>query len=80
MSSIKEEEEGCVIYILNSHSNEVVSICKVKTLEYRFLRKMREKLRNCLDASVHSRVPNVKMMVQTYRSECESLLKDTLCS
>jgi len=49
--SIKEEEEGTVIYFLLRHKedsrlDEVLSLGKLKTLEYRLFRKMREKLRD----------------------------------
>ena len=51
-SEIAEEEEGNVLYFIkrstdgDQASSEVVSLCKLKTLEYRLFRKMREKLRN----------------------------------
>jgi hypothetical protein len=50
-SRITEEEEGCVLYMVkrdakNPEADEVLSLCKVKTLEYRLFRKMREKLKN----------------------------------
>ena len=49
--SISVEEEGTVIYFVRRHKedagqDEVVSLGKMKTLEYRLFRKMREKLRN----------------------------------
>lgn len=48
-SSIHSEEEGAVLYLVKNfqQANEsVLSLCKLKTLEYRVLRKLREKLRN----------------------------------
>ena len=51
-SEIAEEEEGNVLYFIKRPSSEsgerseVLSLCKLKTLEYRLFRKMREKLRN----------------------------------
>lgn len=51
-SEIAEEEEGNVLYFIKrpaENSNtfaEVLSLTKLKTLEYRLFRKMREKLRN----------------------------------
>lgn len=51
-SEIAEEEEGNVLYFVKrpadgaEGSSEVISLCKLKTLEYRLFRKMREKLRN----------------------------------
>ena len=52
-SEIAQEEEGNVLYFIkrpnpaaNNVKPEVLSLCKLKTLEYRLFRKMREKLRN----------------------------------
>lgn len=47
---IVEEEEGSVIYLTQRHSSnsaedKVLSLSKLKTIEYRIFRKMREKLR-----------------------------------
>ncbi len=52
-SSIHSEEEGSVLYFLADYQTpqeHVLSLCKLKTLEYRVLRKLREKLRNFVDA------------------------------
>ena len=49
-SEIAEEEEGNVLYFVerpaDGSESKVLSLCKLKTLEYRLFRKMREKLRN----------------------------------
>ena len=57
-SEIAQEEEGNVLYFVkrpvsanasaasDGSQSEVLSLCKLKTLEYRLFRKMREKLRN----------------------------------
>lgn len=51
-SEIAQEEEGNVLYFIKRPQNgaeaggDVLSLCKLKTLEYRLFRKMREKLRN----------------------------------
>lgn len=47
-SKIIEEEEGSVLYFIKRgiEKDEVLSMCKLKTVEYRLFRKMREKLRN----------------------------------
>ena len=54
--TIAEEEEGCVFYFIkrdqsanNNSKDQVVSMTKLKTLEYRLFRKIREKLRNFID-------------------------------
>lgn len=51
-SKIVEDEEGAVLYLIkrdksgDSSYDRVLSLIKLKTLEYRAFRKMREKLRN----------------------------------
>lgn len=50
-STIAQDEEGNVLYFIKKakHADErdhVISLAKLKTLEYRLFRKMREKLRN----------------------------------
>lgn len=59
VASIKEEEEGAVLYLVRragtpsktsasstESGDRVLALTKLKTLEYRLFRKMREKLRN----------------------------------
>ena len=50
-SSIESEEEGAVLYMVeNPQSSErkrTLTLTKLKTLEYRLFRKMREKLKTC---------------------------------
>ena len=50
-SEIAKDEEGNVLYFVKrdpkkKEPSKVLSLCKLKTLEYRLFRKMREKLRN----------------------------------
>lgn len=48
-SEIAQDEEGNVLYLVKrtpQGKSEVLSLTKLKTLEYRLFRKMREKLRN----------------------------------
>ena len=50
-SEIAKDEEGNVLYFIKrskegSSKDQVLSLTKLKTLEYRLFRKMREKLRN----------------------------------
>jgi hypothetical protein len=57
--SIRDEEEGAVVYFVLRHSedankDQVLSLGKFKTLEYRLFRKMREKLRNFCDGSTNT--------------------------
>ena len=51
-SSIETREEGVVLYLVKRYNNskeELVSLCKLKTLEYQIYRKLREKLRGMGD-------------------------------
>lgn len=63
-SKIVEEEEGSVIYLTKRHKSgnpskdKVLSLAKLKTLEYRIFRKMREKLRNYYRNKARSKSPN----------------------
>jgi hypothetical protein len=46
---MEAREEGVVLYLVkksNTGAEELVSLCKLKTLEYRIYRKLREKLRS----------------------------------
>lgn len=69
-SEIAEEEEGNVLYFIKRPAEgsntftEVLSLCKLKTLEYRLFRKMREKLRNFFARSAEE---------QTQEKERESI-------
>lgn len=51
-SSIITEEEGSVLYLCKSTNDEVLSVCKLKTFEYKVYRKLREKLSNYLIRNV----------------------------
>lgn len=48
-ASMTSEEEGSVLYFTTPL--KTVSLCKLKTLEYRILRKLREKLRSFLESN-----------------------------
>jgi len=59
--SIEQEEEGTVIYFVVRHKedstlDEVLSLGKLKTLEYRLFRKMREKLRDFASFSTNASI------------------------
>jgi len=45
-ADIELEQEGSVLYFFNTKTKKVLSLGKIKTLEYRIFRKLREKLRN----------------------------------
>jgi hypothetical protein len=51
VAKISDEEEGSVLYLVFRNSEDknqdyVISLTKLKTIEYRLFRKIREKLRN----------------------------------
>lgn len=55
-STIAKDEEGNVLYFVKKSqdgSEKVLSLAKLKTLEYRLFRKMREKLRNFYSQAKH---------------------------
>lgn len=47
-SSIADESEGAVLYFIQKDTQRVLSLSKLKTLEYRVWRKLREKLKNAI--------------------------------
>lgn len=58
-SKIAEEEEGSVLYLIkrdfeDPSKDKVLSLCKLKTLEYRLFRKMREKLKSFYNVNAKS--------------------------
>jgi len=73
-SSIEEEEEGSVLYFLKfDHSDpsqeEVLSICKVKTLEYRLFKKMRDMLRRYVEEPTKTRVQDMLANYERHAKE-----------
>ena len=65
-SSEKEEE-----------SSEVLSLCKLKTLEYRLFRKMREKLRNFYARSIDERTKDrIETVTKRFVSEAKELSEE----
>ncbi|CAI2365322.1 unnamed protein product [Moneuplotes crassus] len=82
--SIQNEEEGAVIYMVSRgiKDEQVISLCKLKSIEYRIFRKLREKLRNFWKK--HENAPGwtpalKEQYDQTYDKfvkECKDLIKD----
>ena len=76
-SEIAEDEEGNVLYFVEKDkegNSKVISLCKLKTLEYRLFRKMREKLRNFFHAkeceiSPIEDVEGFKQKLKKFKSE-----------
>ena len=80
-SEIAQEEEGNVLYFIKRPANEedeessqILSLCKLKTLEYRLFRKMREKLRNFYARKEHERTEErVSQVVKKFGVEAKEL-------
>jgi hypothetical protein len=74
--TIQAEEEGAVLYFIKrsvDHHDEVLSLCKLKTLEYRLFRKMREKLRNFATNKTQA---SSKQLIDRFYSESKDLVND----
>jgi hypothetical protein len=70
-NNIEEGGEGSVIYFSKFENNqeEVIQLAKLKTFEYRFLRKLREKIRG-----LKSRNLDYKTIIHKIKKECEDIL------
>lgn len=75
-STVEEDGEGSVLYIERVNETtgegEVLSLCKLKTMEYRFLRKAREKLKSAVKFSSNV----AEKTLDIYVSECHNLIDD----
>jgi len=65
-SPVKTYGEGLVLYFQSAH--KVLGICKLKTLEYRYFRKLREKLKQFLNNKLDK-----EKLLKRYRVECVEL-------
>jgi hypothetical protein len=79
-SEIAKDEEGNVLYFIkrdkiNNNNDKVLSLCKLKTLEYRLFRKMREKLRNFYVENRKSDAP-ASEIVKRFTKEAKELLAE----
>jgi len=78
-SKIAEEEEGSVLYLTKRHKSgdaskdKVLSLAKLKTLEYRIFRKMREKLRNYYRNKKQTKSPN--SIIKAFSTEMNNMLE-----
>jgi len=73
-----ENEEGNVLYFMKRDKNgydKTLTLCKLKTLEYRLFRKMREKLRNFYDVNRKSDAPSSEI-VKRFTREAKELLAE----
>jgi len=83
-SEIAQEEEGNVLYFIKRPNPtatdtkpEVMSLCKLKTLEYRLFRKMREKLRNFYGRPPSEQTEEKeKMVIKKFISEARELSEE----
>ena len=74
-SSVEEMGEGSVVYFEGYNASEspktrILSICKLKTLDYRYWRKLREKLKNYLLGKLSR-----KKLLDRFKSECLDLAR-----
>lgn len=76
-NTIEEDAEGSVLYFEmkgeTPEQNEILSLCKLKTLEYRLYRKLREKLKNLLAKEL-----TVEKQMENFKKETHQLCKDYL--
>jgi len=75
-SEIAKDEEGNVLYFVSksnkpTQSDRVLSLAKLKTLEYRLFRKMREKLRNYYTPGPDKKP--IGEIVKRFKSEAKEL-------
>ena len=82
-SEIAQEEEGNVLYFVKrsgekeNETSEVLSLCKLKTLEYRLFRKMREKLRNFYQRTAEERnKERIDAITKRFISEAKELSEE----
>jgi len=71
-NTIEEDQEGSVLYFEGKFDDkvEILSLCKLKTLEYRLYRKLREKLKYM----IKNGTPTYELM-KKYTNEVEELCK-----
>jgi hypothetical protein len=78
-SEIAKDEEGNVLYFIkrdrDGKNDKILSLAKLKTLEYRLFRKMREKLRNFYVPDRKSDAP-VSEIVKRFVREAKELLAE----
>lgn len=79
-SSIEDEGEGNVLYFveLNEKMEEtnVLSLCKLKTTNYRLFRKMREKLKRMLFDKTYIKGKQKRDPLNSFKNEIGQFLKD----
>ncbi|CAD8075568.1 unnamed protein product [Paramecium sonneborni] len=64
--NLQEMGEGSVLYFCNSENDECLSLAKLKTIEYRIIRKIREKMKNLVYKN-----GNIQDSLKRFIQECE---------
>jgi len=76
-NTIEEDAEGSVLYFERKgetpDQTEILSLCKLKTLEYRIYRKLREKLKNLIAKEL-----TVEKQMENFKKETHQLCKEYL--
>ena len=80
LKSIKESGEGSVVYFVENEKNgeeKIISVAKLKTFEYRFYRKIREKIEVLLERyRKHSKNLSLEDLQKNLRKESEELAEN----
>jgi hypothetical protein len=73
-ASVEKSGEGCVCYIseIVEDGEKVISLAKLKTFEYRFLRKIREKTKT----NKKRKSLNINNILRNVEEECIDILKE----
>ena len=74
-SPIETREEGVVLYLVKKYNNgkeDLISLCKLKTLEYQVYRKLREKLK-----TVHDKKNTRAEIEAKFEEEVKALVGDS---
>ena len=71
----KRDSEGAVLYVAD-RSGQVTHLVKLKTMDYRMKRKLREKIRNTLPSEKKKKTTPLAKAIKKYKSELKSMCKD----
>jgi len=71
LETLDNAEEGLVLYIATKDlpKNYTISLCKIKTLEYRIYRKLRENIRN---------IKRAGDILESFKKNCTSMIRGIL--
>ena len=73
----KSDSEGAVLYI-ESAEKEITHLVKLKTMDYRMKRKLREKIRGLVPSQQKKsdKIPTQKSVIAKYKKELKKMCKD----